>query len=981
MQIHVSSKSQLIPTFAELIRPRTLPPLRIAVDPPTSVPSIEPTGPSREPAPTADPPISVSFVEPPGPTHESAPIADPLTSVPSVEPNAPSRESGPIVDPGELLVQTIKSLVDGVGSFTTELRSQVSEAQVDAIASSQNVSHALEHGLLSAFKGFASCVQNIAETVQNASDATRKAADRTRAVDTQILEGAVRGLQGLAGGITAFGRDLVPADTRTAPFNHNAAASELTAHVREDTAPSSVNDQPVNTPLPAELLQPSPTMKAGPSTKFLRPDTLQNHEIHEATEGTRFDSQRPDHGSPVSALSEGLRELSKTRNRGVTEAKREYQDCTACSSLWPDRCYWHESATPPYKSDTMERGRQSRRSTHRSSPALAYEYVVPPPAFRVKEHLVHDTHDRDRIPHDSRRSRSRSPPVTSSRRASPTRRSSPSGWPRFHGPGPIHLPQHVPDSIHQRREGRLMWRSRRQQTPRLSDGPLVRRGNECPAYLRPKSLVDSVANNHGDEFVPFGGQGRPYQQRTFEQPAPSNLTDRYRPRTGEDQERPIAPPLNYTLPVYHATQPRALRHHQSTPALGRPHRSFDANKETVKVPVRTHGLRNELASETTLVRPHRRAVARVPPRRYTSLEEVEDLSDDFNSTLDRAPARAHKKGASNERNESIDPQQDTLSSPVVTHFPTLEQFEVATFTGPARFPPLPSMEPLIPSRPENHGDDCQQSRSGDYKPLVAKAADPTTPKVYPSAWPHPVGESHSTESSGDFFKRMTGLSETSGTPVYTTAAPLDFTAPEARLMKPFDPLADSKPVGIRDDTATSHGPQLSGGVRRSNTVADVGGRYQLSNRRPYSEFFSGDGRMGWDTFVKGYEGGPSSTSAVSPEPRYAQAHTRESEAKSTYSNTGAVDKSSESVFNRPESRPTAVGASINPAGQRDGQQNSPAAHKVQECVEQLTALGFGTQENGGPKRLVVYAQAAEGDLEEAIEMIEEERMAYKERFF
>lgn len=953
----------------------------LALDPLTSVPSIEPTGPSREPAPIADPPISVSFVEPSAPANDSAPIADPPTSVPYVELNAPGRESAPIVDPGELLAQTIKSLVDGVGSFTTELRSQVSEAQVDAIASSQNVSHALEHGLMSAFKGFASCVQNIAETVQNASGATRHAADRTRAIDTQILEGAVRGLQGLAGGIAAFGRDLVPADARTAPPNHNDAASELTAHVREDTAPSSVNDQPVNTPLPAELLQPSPKMKNDPSTKFLRPDTLQNHEIHEATEGTRIDSQRPDHGSPVSALTEGLRELSKTRNRGVTEAKREYQDCTACSSLWPDRCYWHESATPPYKSDTMERGRQSRRSTHRSSPALAYEYVVPPPAFRVKEHPVHDTHDRDRTPHGSRRSRSRSPPVTSSRRVSPTRRNSPSGWPRFHGPGPIHLPQDVPDSIHQRREGRLMWRSRRQQTPRLSDGPLLRRGNEYPAYLRPKTLVDSVANKHGDEFVPFGGQGRHYQQRTFEQSARSNLTDRYRPRAGEDQERPTPPPLNFTLPLYHATQPRALRHHQSTPALGRPHRSFDANRQTVKMPVRTHGIRNELASETSLVRPHRRAVARDPPRRCAALEEVEDMSDDFHSTLDRAPAGAHKRGASNERNESVDSQQDTLSSPVATHFPTLEQFEVATFTGPPRFPPLPSMEPLIPSRPDNRGDDSQESRSGDYKPLVAKAADPTTPKVYPSAWPHPAGESHSAESSGDFFKRMTGLNETSEMPAYATPAPLDFTAPEARLMKPFDPLADTKPRDIRHDPATSQVPQLSGGVRRSNTVADLGGRYHLSNRRPYSEFFSGDGRIGWDTFVKGYEGGPSSTSAVSPEPRHAQAHTLGPEAKSMYSNMVTVDNSSASVVNRPESNPTAVGASVNAAGKRDAHQDSPGVRKVQECVEQLAALGFGTQENGGPKRLVVYAQAAEGDLEEAIEMIEEERTAYKQRFF
>ena len=921
--------------------------------------------------------MSVPFIEPSASTHESAPIADPPTSVPFIEPNAPSSESAPVIDPGELLVQTIKSLVDGVGSFTTELRSQVSEGQVDGIASPQNVSHTLEHGLRSAFKGFASCVQNIAETVQNASDVTRHAADRTRGIDTQVLEGAVRGLQSLSGGITAFGRDLIPTETRAAPPNTNDAASELTAYVRQDAIPSSANDLPVNMALPVELVQPSPTMKDGFSPKFVRSDTRQNDEIHEATEGTRFDNRRPDHGSPVSVLSEGLGDLSKSGgDRVATEAEKGHQECTACSSLWPDRCYWHEFASLPYKSDIMERGRQSRRSAHRSTPTLTYEYVVPPPAFRAKEHLVLNTQDRDRTPHDSRRSRSRSPTSSSLRRISPTRRSSPSGWPRFHGPGPIHLPHDVPDSIHQRRERRQMWRSRRQQAPRLSDGPLLRRGNEYPAYLPPKPLIDSAASNHGDEFNSFIGQGRLYQQRTSEQPVRGNFTDRYRPLVREDRDRPNSPQLRFTPSIYHTVQPGGLRHHQSTPALGRPHRSFEANRQTLKVPVRTNGLRNELPSGTAWGRAHRRGVARDVPRRYTFLDDIDNSGEDSKSTLDGISNGAHKKKASDESNDS---RQEILSSPVVTHFPTLEQFEGTTFTGPPRFPPLPSMEPLIPSRPGNRREDSQESRSGDYKPVVAKAADPTLSKVYPSAWPHPVGDADTTESSGDFFKRMTGLTEASKTPIQTISpAPLDAAAPEARLMKPFDPLADTKAVDVLDDITTSHGLQLAGGVRRSHTVADLGGRYNPSNRRPYSEFFSGDGRVGWDTFVRGYEGGPSSTSAGTPEQRYAQPH---SEARSIYSNFVEVDRSSKPVFNRPESKAAAVEASANPADHGDAHPDYPAVHKVQECVDQLTALGFGTEENGGLKRLVVYAQAAEGDLEDAIEMIEEERTAYKQRFF
>lgn len=956
--------------------------MQTAVVSPNFLPSIEPTAPSHESEPIADPPTSVPSVEPLAPINDPVSTDDPPTSVPCVEPNPPRNDSVPTVDPGALLVQSIKSLVHGVGSFTAELRSQVSEAQDDGIATSQNVSHALEHGLRSAFKGFASCVQNIAETVQNASDATQIAADRTGGIDTQILEGAVRGLQGLAGGITAFGRDLVPTETRTA--NNNDAASELTAHVLQEV-PSAVDDLPVNTPLPVELVQPSPTMKDGSSTKFFYPGTSQNDDIHEATEGTRFDSQRPDHGSPVSALSEGVKELGKSGgDRGAVEAEKEHQDCTACSSLWPDRCYWHESTGLPYKSDTTERGRQSRRSAHRSTSALTYEYVVPPPAFRVKQHVVPDTQDRDGTPQDSRRSRSRSPTSSSPKRISPTRRSSPSGWPRFHGPGPIHLPHDVPDSIHQRRERRQMWRSRRQQTPRMSgqqtprltDGPL-RRGNDYPAYnARPQ--IDAMADHHGEEFGSFGGQGRPYQQRTSEQIDRGSVTDRYRPLAGEDRDWPIPQQLRFASSPYHTVQSGALRHHHSTPALRRPHRSFEANKQTLKLPVRAHGGRNELPSETGWESPLRRAVSRGVPRRYTSLEDVENFGEGFNSTPDGTPDRALKQGRSD---ESSDSRQGALSSPVVTHFPTLEQFEGATYTGPPRFPPLPSMEPLIPSRPEDRRDDSQESRSGDYKPVVAKAADPTLPKVYPSAWPHPVGDANTTESSGDFFKRMTGLTEASKTPVITiSSATLDTAAPVARLMKPFDPLADTKPIDVVDGTDTPSWAQKRGAVRRARTVISPSGNHNPSKRRPYSEFFSGDGRMGWDTFVRGYEGGSSSASATTPEQSYAYPHPQEPERRSTYS-TPVVDPIHESVFNRPQSKTVAVKTSTTRADDRDAHQDDPAVHKVQECVDQLTALGFGTEENGGLKRLVVYAQAAEGDLEDAIEMIEEERTAYKQRFF
>ena len=62
----------------------------------------------------------------------------------------------------------------------------------------------------------------------------------------------------------------------------------------------------------------------------------------------------------------------------------------------------------------------------------------------------------------------------------------------------------------------------------------------------------------------------------------------------------------------------------------------------------------------------------------------------------------------------------------------------------------------------------------------------------------------------------------------------------------------------------------------------------------------------------------------------------------------------------------------------DEHHDSSTVEKVQHCVEKLKDLGFGENSNGGIQRLVVYAQAAEGNVSDAIDLIDEEQQAYKE---
>jgi hypothetical protein len=49
---------------------------------------------------------------------------------------------------------------------------------------------------------------------------------------------------------------------------------------------------------------------------------------------------------------------------------------------------------------------------------------------------------------------------------------------------------------------------------------------------------------------------------------------------------------------------------------------------------------------------------------------------------------------------------------------------------------------------------------------------------------------------------------------------------------------------------------------------------------------------------------------------------------------------------------------------------------IDNCVDTLMTLGYSAGLDSGRQRLSIYAEAADGKLSEAIDMIEEERSAY-----
>ena len=353
------------------------------------------------------------------------------------------------------------------------------------------------------------------------------------------------------------------------------------------------------------------------------------------------------------------------------------------------------------------------------------------------------------------------------------------------------------------------------------------------------------------------------------------------------------------------------------------------------------------------------------------------------------------------------------SSSAAARFPTLEQFEGSSQSSTPRFPPLPSMEPLIPTRLQAREANETLVEIPTKMRWTSKFEDTASTNGPPSSVLQV-----STESSGDFFKRMTGLdnSPAKSGPQH----PLRRAATSARLVKPFDPVADA---------AKLHQTQVQDGIRRTSTIAG-GSRDNKTagSRRPYSEYFTGQGRVEWDTFVRGSKaqkaraGSPpptrlekrnsdtplsvaltsqeevangSSGQSVSHEAsmEFKEGQNCRIDAGESSATVAAPIKAINNVRTVEEIDP-AVLAAINTQPwvvRRHTAGPSPLTaivpdhnrgdSAVNKCVQDLKALGFCLDKNDGEdvdrmERLNIYAEATEGSLEGAIDMINEERKVW-----
>ena len=306
----------------------------------------------------------------------------------------------------------------------------------------------------------------------------------------------------------------------------------------------------------------------------------------------------------------------------------------------------------------------------------------------------------------------------------------------------------------------------------------------------------------------------------------------------------------------------------------------------------------------------------------------------------------------------LDQQPET--SPLASRFPTLEQFEGRHFGSASRFPTTPGTISLTDLRPRAQSTGSRSPRPQDFSVYGADSTDSVMSEVWNDDKRLNAIVPDAAETSGEFFNRMTRLA-CNPVPYHSTS-------------KASPPVRGSTGSCVRVARKSSSQASIATAYRNRSTEdlsssATTAGRYDTlirNNRRPYSENFSGNGRVMWDSFLhKNEEDTDNHPRAIGT----ATNHEVQT-ARRVLSNRAAF------VFEDGGFEEASKERDVSFAVE---QIDAASVRKVHECVSQLQVLGFGGDADGGIRRLIVYAQAAEGDLVGAIDMIDEEKRAYKER--
>lgn len=365
-----------------------------------------------------------------------------------------------------------------------------------------------------------------------------------------------------------------------------------------------------------------------------------------------------------------------------------------------------------------------------------------------------------------------------------------------------------------------------------------------------------------------------------------------------------------------------------------------------------------------------------------SILDLENSDPDFSTRYPPLMSLRKSKTISSLADRSKSPFLANINpEAAISRFPSLSQIEDEARSDQRLESLVESLDG--PTKRWSFVKDSQDLQQPATRPRLVipgrPAADvaPAAPPKLPGAWPEPRLEADgptlptSEESSGAFFDRMTRSrspepatrsfryipahlrhSRTSASqhPPPHLREPLNMPAtygprhlrhamsidtmahqlgrsktvtasnPAARLTRPFDPLE-----AARQSRDTSEIPRRSDSERH--------------RRRPYNDSFTGAGRTPWESFER-------SPQAERP------------------------------VADRHEARPTRREARpFNAVDQSSTGADFGISDKVGDCVRQLRDMGYGHRSPHEASRLSIYAAACDGNVVDAVEMIEEDRKA------
>ncbi|KAI9847297.1 MAG: hypothetical protein M1837_002884 [Sclerophora amabilis] len=982
--------------------------------------------------------------------------------------------------PGELFTKTIRSVLGGLSVLTSELRSNIPQAQEQFTHTQQHLHQSIERALQNTLFEIGPHVQHLAQALQEASIATHDAAKMTREADFRALESAVQGLRDFALGIGEFSKGLFARPETPAQLPPSMQRKELTCPGPRTADTNEANTVPLNNNASTSIVVLKDANTPAPISLDVRDDfdgstgRMKNSfpareeclpsDARTSHQGqfTPEERMRDDGSRPEPSTAAGIDNERTEKSHGdiqTTPAKphnllgdREPDNLSDAAATEPHRRSSSDSEESMTEVDDWSRYRQRRvsrtntihsrraenhrgRFSRRSSPKTlerSHEYITPSVEnYQVGKHRKFELPLLSSKPYH-KHPRSRSPPT----------------WRR---PSPLRRRRSPNSSSHQRSDVASL--------PLLSALP---NGHSCGRHLPEKesgtnggfplcSTAHLPARDPG-WAPPITHPVTACQDWYADRHSGNTINPAYLRRDSMGPSSFIPPPsvVNRTERLTENRQPPGA--HNSAVHVNSTAPWSERKGSNISVPSSQYA--GAMIYGQSIVAENKAEF--VPP--YEKVKGIDHLSPNHTpSYLGTAPtgSQAQRYGplraiiddhrTSNDlgrkkgENSSISSEHlsqrsspslgegnwsrpGKLISPSGLPFPPMSANYDPTFGYPttpaARLPentrpdfPSSSFSMRSLSEKQRPRSKSIAQESGESAPAwpsspcpLERTADDPTSNVIPGAWPKPESGSASETAAPwdtlgkssrdvleaylrahppntpyktaelyslscrcglpfrqvqDYVSRWRGdplrrpVDESSGAKGYQSSSlrnappiqPANLSAPQpgARLAGPFDPIAES---------VTLHRRRLLDGIRRSASERVGSNTRSIYPGRPVSEINSRQRRMGWESFLESYENTPGRF------PVDDRDHVAEDTGR--HGNNDAD-------LHRPDL----------PAAMSDAP--TSVDRKVRKCVDLLRTMGFGTDADGGSERLHVYAQAADGDFETALEIIEEDRKAHEAR--